>query len=184
MEPAVFKGPVVSRDLRRTRYSCATGTVPRLLAAISRIGRHHTLCCAHPHVHFMPTQPSMVRFGSNSNKPARVARAICSTCGFGVTTRLPRWTVDALGAPHVGERSEKELIASFVDKVGAARPPVARAECVLTSSAPDRLMRLDVCCRRAVAFAHRSLSSFQLFVNNDHPCFALLRRGVTRRVTA
>src|SRR6478672_1412861 len=25
-----------------------------------------------------------------------------------------RWIVDALGAPHVGERSEKELIASFV----------------------------------------------------------------------
>ena len=39
--------------------------------------------------------------------------------------------------------------------VGAARPPVARAECVLTSSAPDRLMRLDVCCRRAVAFARQ-----------------------------
>ena len=27
--------------------------------------------------------------------------------------------MDALGAPHVGERSEKELIASFVDKIAA-----------------------------------------------------------------
>jgi hypothetical protein len=26
------------------------------------------------------------------------------------------WIVDALGAPHVGERPEKELIASFVEK--------------------------------------------------------------------
>jgi predicted PolB exonuclease-like 3'-5' exonuclease len=27
------------------------------------------------------------------------------------------WSVDALGAPHVGERSEKELIAAFVDRI-------------------------------------------------------------------
>jgi hypothetical protein len=29
------------------------------------------------------------------------------------------WTVDALGAPHAGERSEKELISSFVGKIAA-----------------------------------------------------------------
>jgi predicted PolB exonuclease-like 3'-5' exonuclease len=33
-----------------------------------------------------------------------------------------RWTVDALGAPHVEERSEKELIASFVDRIAALLP--------------------------------------------------------------
>jgi 3'-5' exonuclease len=33
-----------------------------------------------------------------------------------------RWTVDALGAPHVGERSEKELIASIVDRIAALSP--------------------------------------------------------------
>src|SRR6202011_4965774 len=32
------------------------------------------------------------------------------------------WTVDALGAPHAGERSERELIASFVDKIAALSP--------------------------------------------------------------
>ena len=32
------------------------------------------------------------------------------------------WTVDALGAPHGGERPEKELIASFVDKIAALSP--------------------------------------------------------------
>jgi 3'-5' exonuclease len=32
------------------------------------------------------------------------------------------WLVDALGAPHVGERSEKELIASFVEKIAALSP--------------------------------------------------------------
>jgi len=32
------------------------------------------------------------------------------------------WVVGALGAPHVGERSEKELIASFVEKIAALFP--------------------------------------------------------------
>ncbi len=32
------------------------------------------------------------------------------------------WVVDALGAPHVGERSERELIASFVDRIAELTP--------------------------------------------------------------
>jgi 3'-5' exonuclease len=32
------------------------------------------------------------------------------------------WIVDAIGAPHIGERSEKELIASFVDRIAALCP--------------------------------------------------------------
>jgi predicted PolB exonuclease-like 3'-5' exonuclease len=32
------------------------------------------------------------------------------------------WLVDALGAPHVGERAEKELISSFVDRIAALSP--------------------------------------------------------------
>jgi 3'-5' exonuclease len=32
------------------------------------------------------------------------------------------WTVDALGAPHVGERSEKSLISSFVDRIAELSP--------------------------------------------------------------
>ena len=32
------------------------------------------------------------------------------------------WAVDALGAPHVGERSEKELIQAFVDKIAELNP--------------------------------------------------------------
>jgi predicted PolB exonuclease-like 3'-5' exonuclease len=34
------------------------------------------------------------------------------------------WVVDALGAPHVGERSEKELIAAFVSKIAELSPPL------------------------------------------------------------
>jgi predicted PolB exonuclease-like 3'-5' exonuclease len=33
-----------------------------------------------------------------------------------------RWTIDALGAPHVGERSEKALISSFVDRIAELAP--------------------------------------------------------------
>ena len=32
------------------------------------------------------------------------------------------WIVDALGAPHVGERSERELIAAFVNKIAQLKP--------------------------------------------------------------
>src|SRR6185312_8882417 len=32
------------------------------------------------------------------------------------------WGVEALGAPHVGERSEKELIAAFVDRIAELKP--------------------------------------------------------------
>jgi 3'-5' exonuclease len=32
------------------------------------------------------------------------------------------WAVDALGAPHVGERTEKQLIGAFCDKIAALKP--------------------------------------------------------------
>ena len=32
------------------------------------------------------------------------------------------WVVDALGAPHVGDRSERELIAAFVDRIATLNP--------------------------------------------------------------
>lgn len=32
------------------------------------------------------------------------------------------WAIDALGAPHVGERTEKQLISAFVDKITELHP--------------------------------------------------------------
>jgi hypothetical protein len=32
------------------------------------------------------------------------------------------WAVDAVGAPHVGGRTEKELITAFCDKIAALSP--------------------------------------------------------------
>jgi hypothetical protein len=31
-----------------------------------------------------------------------------------------KWVVDAIGAPHIGERGEKDLVQAFVDKVAGA----------------------------------------------------------------
>jgi len=40
-----------------------------------------------------------------------------------VASRQPDgWRVDALGAPHIGERSEAKLISDFVEKIGQLRP--------------------------------------------------------------
>jgi predicted PolB exonuclease-like 3'-5' exonuclease len=33
-----------------------------------------------------------------------------------------RWAVDAVGAPHAGERTEKQLIAAFCDKIAELSP--------------------------------------------------------------
>ena len=35
---------------------------------------------------------------------------------------LDHWAVDAVGAPHVGERTEKQLIAAFCDKIAELSP--------------------------------------------------------------
>jgi 3'-5' exonuclease len=32
------------------------------------------------------------------------------------------WAIDALGAPHVGERTEKQLISAFVDRIAELQP--------------------------------------------------------------
>jgi 3'-5' exonuclease len=40
-----------------------------------------------------------------------------------IASRQPEgWRIDALGAPHIGERSEAKLISDFIDKIGELRP--------------------------------------------------------------
>jgi hypothetical protein len=43
------------------------------------------------------------------------------------------WKVGALGAPHIGERSEKELIAAFVERIAELTPqPITLTETLST----------------------------------------------------
>jgi 3'-5' exonuclease len=51
------------------------------------------------------------------------------------------WAVDAVGAPHVGERTEKQLISAFCDKIAELNPQLRhvqrqqlRPTCVALSS--------------------------------------------------
>jgi predicted PolB exonuclease-like 3'-5' exonuclease len=40
-----------------------------------------------------------------------------------IASRQPEgWRIDALGAPHIGERSEAKLISDFIEKFGELRP--------------------------------------------------------------
>jgi predicted PolB exonuclease-like 3'-5' exonuclease len=40
-----------------------------------------------------------------------------------IASRRPEgWRIDALGAPHIGERSEAKLIGDFIEKIGELRP--------------------------------------------------------------
>ena len=40
-----------------------------------------------------------------------------------IATRQPEgWRIDALGAPHIGERSEAKLISDFIEKIGQLLP--------------------------------------------------------------
>jgi 3'-5' exonuclease len=40
-----------------------------------------------------------------------------------IASRQPEgWRIDALGAPHIGERSEAKLISDFIEKIGQLLP--------------------------------------------------------------
>jgi predicted PolB exonuclease-like 3'-5' exonuclease len=51
------------------------------------------------------------------------------------------WGVEALGAPHVGGRSEKELIAAFVDRIAELK-----LQLVTFNLATDRRLRRWLSC--------------------------------------
>jgi Predicted 3'-5' exonuclease related to the exonuclease domain of PolB len=54
--------------------------------------------------------------------PKHIYHTIVCIGALVVHREIDHWAVDALGAPHVGERSEKQLIASFCDKIAELKP--------------------------------------------------------------
>ncbi len=57
-----------------------------------------------------------VRAAMGDNFPKHIYHSIACIGALIAHRDGDHWAVDALGAPHVGDRSERELIAAFVDK--------------------------------------------------------------------
>jgi predicted PolB exonuclease-like 3'-5' exonuclease len=54
--------------------------------------------------------------------PKRIYHSIICIGALIAHQETDHWVVDVLGAPHVGERSERHLIAAFVDKIAQLKP--------------------------------------------------------------
>jgi len=63
-----------------------------------------------------------VREGLGDGFPKLPLHKIACIGALVASRRSEGWQVDALGAPHTGDRSEAELIRAFVEKVGEVRP--------------------------------------------------------------
>jgi len=63
-----------------------------------------------------------IRDALGSRFPKHIYHAIVCIGALVAHQNDDRWQVDALGAPHVGERTERLLISAFVDKISDLRP--------------------------------------------------------------
>ncbi len=54
--------------------------------------------------------------------PKHVYHSIICIGALVASDRGSHWDVEALGAPHVGDRTERELISGFVDKIDELKP--------------------------------------------------------------
>jgi 3'-5' exonuclease len=63
-----------------------------------------------------------VREALGEKFPKHVFHSIVCIGALVAHCEAERWAVDALGAPHCGERSEKELIAAFVGRIAELSP--------------------------------------------------------------
>jgi predicted PolB exonuclease-like 3'-5' exonuclease len=63
-----------------------------------------------------------VRAALGAEFPKHPLHKIACIGALVASRRSEGWQIDALGAPHIGERSEAELIRTFVEKIGQLRP--------------------------------------------------------------
>src|SRR5262245_778523 len=54
--------------------------------------------------------------------PKHIYHSIVCICTLFARRENVKWVVDAIGAPHISERSEKELVQTFVDKIADLSP--------------------------------------------------------------
>jgi 3'-5' exonuclease len=65
---------------------------------------------------------SEVREALGSGFPKQPLHKIACIGALIASRQLEGWRMISLGAPHIGERSEAELISSFVDRISELRP--------------------------------------------------------------
>ncbi len=63
-----------------------------------------------------------VRAAMGDKFPKHIYHSIICIGALAAHQENGHWVVDALGAPHVGARSEKALISSFVDRIAQLAP--------------------------------------------------------------
>jgi 3'-5' exonuclease len=63
-----------------------------------------------------------VREAIGEKFPKHIYHAIVCIGALVAHRESDHWAVDAVGAPHVGDRSEKELISAFVDRIAELSP--------------------------------------------------------------
>jgi predicted PolB exonuclease-like 3'-5' exonuclease len=67
-------------------------------------------------------KPEDIREALGNRFPKHIYHTIVCIGALVAHRESDHWAVDALGAPHVGERTEKQLIASFCDKIAELKP--------------------------------------------------------------
>jgi 3'-5' exonuclease len=65
---------------------------------------------------------SEVRDAMGDGFPKHPLHKIACIGALVASRRAEGWRIEALGAPHIGERSEAKLIGDFVEKIGELRP--------------------------------------------------------------
>ena len=63
-----------------------------------------------------------IREALGSRFPKHIYHSIACIGALVAHRESNHWAVDALGAPHVGERTERQLISAFVDKIAELSP--------------------------------------------------------------
>src|ERR1700693_4028581 len=103
-------------DLTISSSSCH---IPRSLCGISRQCRIRGFAAANGHDGKTDDE---VRTAMGDKFPKHIYHSIICIGALVAHQEEGRWQVDAVGAPHVGDRSEKALIASFVDRIAELSP--------------------------------------------------------------
>ena len=63
-----------------------------------------------------------IRDGMGEKFPKLIFHKIVCIGALIASRSAEHWQVNAIGAPHIGDRSEKDLIQSFVDRIAELRP--------------------------------------------------------------